>query len=292
MLGALMLVILLGSINYDNALGYLLAFLLFGLFLIGVLHTYRNLTGLSFTGAQAKPVFFGAAAAFNLSIDNSSSWERYSVDITHWPRTRRRWWRRRRPATSNQFTATLPAAKLSTIPLKVIARQRGWLALERVRIASVFPLGILRSWGYFESDVKCLVYPRPSGQLALPIRSHAAGSNHTGATPGNDDFAGFRAYRPGDTIRAISWKSLAKQDAVIVKRFTGGGADRVDLKWEDCSALVDPEAKLSQMSLWVIEAQKRGMIYGLEIPGLTMDPSNGTAHQHACLQALALFHLP
>ena len=32
MLGAMMLVILLGSINYDNALGYLLTFLLFGLF--------------------------------------------------------------------------------------------------------------------------------------------------------------------------------------------------------------------------------------------------------------------
>jgi uncharacterized protein (DUF58 family) len=175
--------------------------------------------------------------------------------------------------------------------LKIVTRERGWLALGRVRIASVFPLGILRSWGYFESDAQCLIYPQPIGKLALPIRAHAIGSNHVGSTPGNDDFAGFRPYQPGDPIRTISWKTLAKQDALVVKRFTSGGANRINLRWEDCVSLGEQERKLSQLTQWVITAQKRGVIYGLEIPHITIEPDNGAAHQQACLRALALYGL-
>ena len=74
MLAVMVFVILLGSVNYDNALGYLLSFLLFGLFLIGVLHTYRNLTGLSYVAGDAKPVFAGSDARFKLTIENTADW--------------------------------------------------------------------------------------------------------------------------------------------------------------------------------------------------------------------------
>ena len=41
-----LLIMLIGSINYNNSLGYLLTFLLASLAVVSILHTYRNLLSL------------------------------------------------------------------------------------------------------------------------------------------------------------------------------------------------------------------------------------------------------
>ena len=166
---------------------------------------------------------------------------------------------------------------------------RGWIALERVRLTSTFPLGILRAWAYFEDDTRCLVYPRPDGALPLPVSGASAAAARAGTQQGNDDFAGFRPYQPGDPIRAIAWKSLAREDTVLVKRFTSGAAARLLLRWDDCAALADTESRLCQLTAWVVDAERLGLEYGLELPRAAVAPGRGRAHRHECLRALALY---
>ncbi len=288
LLGSMVLVILLGSINYDNALGYLLSFLLFGLFLIATLHTYKNLAGLSYIGAAATPVFAGATARFNLAFDNRDGAPRYSLELAHWPR-RKRQWRRRANNGPTEFLASLAAAEIAHACIGIEAPKRGWLDLQRVRVTSTFPLGVLRAWAYFEDHHRCLIYPAPQGSLPLPIHGSATEAAATGNRQGNEDFAGFRPYTAGDPIRAIAWKALARQEAVLVKRFTSGGSELAWLRMADCAALIDTEARLSQLAKWVIEADRLGVPYGLELPHLQLQPSLGPGHRHDCLRALALF---
>lgn len=288
MLAVMVFVILLGSVNYDNALGYLLSFLLFGLFLIGVLHTYRNLTGLSYVAGDAKPVFAGSDARFKLTIENTADWQRYNIHLAHWPRLSNRWWRRRKSIVRAEI-ATIKPRSIVTMSLTLAATTRGSLLLARVRISSVFPLGILRAWGYFETPLQCLVYPQAIGQLAMPLEVYAIGESNVGISQGNDDFAGFRPYQAGDPIRTIAWKNLAKQDPVLVKRFTSGGSNAVRLRWADTAVLGDTELRLCQLSHWIVEAERLGLDYALELPELTIDPNSGSAHCHACLSALALY---
>jgi uncharacterized protein (DUF58 family) len=38
----------------------------------------------------------------------------------------------------------------------------------------------------------------------------------------------------------------------------------------------------------VLEAEREGRRYRLQIPGTTLGPARGTEHRHACLRALAL----
>ena len=289
MLGAMLLVILLGSINYDNALGYMLTFLLFGLFLTGILHTYRNLAGLSYIGAQAKPVFAGEQAKFILTLDNRGQYPRYSLDLAHWPRLRRHWHRRRKGAVSR--VGSIAATAIVQATIIVSATHRGWLALRRVRITSTFPLGILRAWAYFEDDTQSIVYPRPHGRLALPLGGPSAQAMCAGTSHGNDDFAGFRPYRPGDPIRAIAWKTLARQETLLVKRFTSGASRSVRLAWADCAGLGGVEARLSQLTAWVVAADRLGMHYALDLPGVSVALGSGAAHRHQCLRVLALHDL-
>ena len=288
MLGSMVIVILLGSINYDNALGYLLTFLLFGLFLVATLHTYKNLAGLSYVGAQAKAVFAGQTARFDLAFDNRLSSPRYSLEVAHWP-TRKRGWRRRTNNGPTELLASMPAGDITAASVEIDAPVRGWLELQRIRVTSVFPLGVLRAWAYFDVHHRCLVYPAPEGLLPLPIFGSAAEAAATGNRPGNEDFGGFRPYTPGDPIRAIAWKALARQEAVLVKRFTSGGSQLAWLRMADCASLLDTEARLSQLSKWVLAADRLGIPYGLELPRVRLQPSLGPDHVHECLRALALF---
>lgn len=283
-----MLAILLGSINYDNALGYLLTFLLFGVFLTCMLHTYRNLVGLSYIGADVKPVFAGSRAHFTLAFDNRGQWPRYSLAVAHWPRLPGYWRRRRRASTVSRIDS-IPSTDIARATVTLAAPERGWLALQRVRITSTFPLGILRVWAYFEDDTRCLVYPQPNGHLPLPLYGPSAEAVGTGTGQGNDDFAGFRRYRPGDPIRAISWKSLARQDTVLVKRFTSGASRSVTLRMADCRRLAGVEKRLSQLTQWVVEADRLGLHFGLELPGTVIAPGMGPGHRHHCLRTLALY---
>ena len=48
---------LLGSMNHNNNLGFLLTFLLSGMALVSILHTYRNMIGLEILSVAATPIF-------------------------------------------------------------------------------------------------------------------------------------------------------------------------------------------------------------------------------------------
>jgi uncharacterized protein (DUF58 family) len=49
------------------------------------------------------------------------------------------------------------------------------------------------------------------------------------------------------------------------------------------------EEKLSQLTLWVIEAERTRQPYGLRLPGIEISPALGRMHFHYCLRVLSLF---
>ncbi|MFN4148872.1 MAG: hypothetical protein ACK4E4_04895, partial [Rhodocyclaceae bacterium] len=71
-----LIVLLIGAINYNLSLGHALVFLLGGLGLVTILHTFRNLAGLSLAVATPAPVFAGETAHFPLILHNPETRER------------------------------------------------------------------------------------------------------------------------------------------------------------------------------------------------------------------------
>ena len=285
--GAMLLVILLGAINYDNALGYLLAFLLFGLLLVTMLHTYRNLTGLGYHGARAAPVFVGAEAVFECQFDNGARLPKLCLEVGPWPRGMGR--DARRFNQRYQVELNLPGASMASTHLRIVTQRRGWLTLGRLRVQSVYPLGILRAWAYFDDAARCLVYPAPRGQLALPYAIVTASGNAASHGLGSDDFAGLRPYSAGDPVRAIAWKTVAQEREIMLKRFHGQGAARVVLSWSATSSLAGVEARISQLCRWVLDACAAGHSFALELPGVSRSFGQGSEHRDDCLRVLALY---
>ncbi len=289
-LGTMLVVILMGAINYDNALGYLLTFLLSGLFLVAMLHTYRNLAGLEFKGVRSPAVFVGDTAQFECHIENESQRVRLVIAVGQWPRGLSR--DARRYLEQFETTFNINASAHGNPLIAVEALRRGWLELRRIRLRSVYPLGILRTWAYFETDARCLVYPAPRGRLPMPHAQSAATGTGAANQIGNDDFAGLRPYTPGDPPRAIAWKTLAKEQELMIKRFQGTALARVWLSWDAVSSIANLEARLSQLTKWTLEASRAGTTFGLDIPGTRIEFGHGPAHRAQCLAALALFELP
>ncbi len=267
-------VMLIGSINYNLSLGYILTFLLGSLALVAILHTFRNLVHLRFTPGRVEPVFTGETAWFELFAENRTGYERCSISLWHEDKATR---------------CDVPPQRGTTVSIPVAAPKRGWLVPGRITVDTRFPVGLLRAWSYVRPDARCLVYPRPDdGQLPLPDPSGGTGEKRS-AGGGSDDFAGLRAYQAGDSPRHIDWKAVAREQGLQTKVFSGRAAAELWLDWNQLPERMDLESRLSRLTRWVLAADRDALRYGLRLPGVTLAPDAGEAHRLACLRELALY---
>lgn len=282
----LLTAMLLGAINYNNSMAYLLTFLLASLMLVCMLHTYRNLAGLIISSEPARPVFAGEVAYFPMLIDNQHEGIKPALEFSTEKR-RMIPWRKTGPVLIEKVH--VPANRKTRCKLPVKTHVRGLLSPSAVTVSTRYPLGLFRAWSSIQNNRRCIVYPRPSGNIPLPDTFLANPRGEGGGKTGADDFVGFRHYRPGDSVRNIAWKALSREQPLLVKRFSGERGSRLVLSWHQLSGTGNTEDKLSQLSLWILQAEAAGHEYGLEIPGIFIEPAQGENHRHACLEALARF---
>lgn len=266
---------LIGSINYSLNMGYVLVFWLMGLGIVAMLHTWYNLAHLQISPGKAPPVFAGEQARFSLILTETSGRERIAIGL--------------KTNSQTSVYCDVSAFGMTEISLAAPTKQRGWLALEKITVFTRFPLGLFRAWGYVESDVRCLVYPRPA-QLTLPIPAVMQPSYGSGfkTAHGNEDFSNLRDYRLGDSMGRIDWKASAREQGLYTKEFEGMGQLSPWLDWETTPG-TDTEQKLSQLTRWVLDAHATGLAFGLRLPGYTLPPASDELHFRDALKALALF---
>lgn len=276
--GLLIVVMVATAMNYSNSMAFMLAFLLAGLGLVAMNHTHANLVNIEVRAGPVAPVFAGEVAHFEIHIDHTSRRPRHSVSVG-WPRA---------PVAA---TADLPPESGAVLKLPLVAARRGWLPARAFAVSTEFPVGLFHAWTWLELDTVCLVFPKPApaGRPAPPARG--SGGLHTGVRAGLDEYAGLRTYQRGDTPRSIHWKSFPKLRVPMVKQFQETLDREFWLDWDELPEL-DVEARLSQLTRWVLEAEAAHASYGLRLPGTRLAPASGRNHALACLKALALFESP
>jgi uncharacterized protein (DUF58 family) len=265
---------LFGSINYNNSMGHLLTFLVGGMALVSILHTYRNLAGLGFTAGRTQPAFAGQRAGYELLIENPGTLRRPGIQLEL--------------SGEEAVVTDLDGQRTRSVLLWRNSTRRGVLPLGRCTVFTCYPLGLFRAWAFVELPLACSVYPRPGPARMLP-QSPAYKPQQSGDKGrGVDDFVGFRPWRPGDSPRHVFWKAAARDQTLLVKQF---GGDRADEIWLDWAALPDlgAEARLSQLCRWVIDAHRDHQPFGLRLPGSEIAIGSGAPHRQRCLEALARF---
>lgn len=284
MMFILMLVVLfIGATNYELSLGFGLTFLIAGCALIDMHLTFRNLAHLYLAAGRASPVFAGEEAQFELHLINRRKHDRYAIWIGFVGE-----------GLPDLAQATDIAANTTrSIVLETPAKTRGWLQAPRVQLHTRFPLGLLYAWSYWKPDAKVLVYPRPEDN-SPPLPMENGEKDDGQGRAGHDDFAGVRAYQSGDSIKHLAWRQIARVDltlggALVTKHFEGGASGELAIDFTALPRGMNIEMKLSRMTRWVLEAERLGLPYAFRLGDTSLSAAIGTAHQNACLHALALY---
>ena len=277
----LLVLLFVGSLNYNLAMGYGLTFLLLSCALIAMHLSFRNLAYLHLSPGRASPVFAGEEAQFELHLTNRRPYWRHAIWIGFTGDG----------LPAREQPCDIPANGDCVIALQAPATRRGWRAAPRIRLHTSFPLGLLRAWSYWQPEQRVLVYPRPEDHAPpLPVAEALMNEGH--GTGGEDDFAGVRAYQTGDSMKRLAWRQIARlgnDGALVSKHFEGGAASEMRIDFAALPAAMDTEARLSRMTRWVLEAEARGLPYAFRLGTASHPSALGGAHRESCLRALALY---
>jgi len=272
--GLMVFAMLLGSMNYNNNLSFVLTFLLIGVGFVSMHQCQRNLVGLELTFAGADPVFAGQPMRVRIAITNTSRNARHDIRLY--------------ADGSMSEIEDLVAGESKVFVLPIATATRGWVTLERFGVRTLFPFELFRAWAWLHMDIRGLVYPAPANEAPEPPPSLLAHGHRQHDARGEEDFAGLRRYHPGDSPRQVAWKAYARSGQVLSKQFSGADTSS---QWFDFDAIpiADVDTRLSILTRWIIDADRKLEDYGLRIAGNEFAPSHGDAHRRRCLETLALF---
>lgn len=272
--GLSLLVMLVTGINYENNMTYALTFLLATLFVVGVLHTYANLSGLTIRAVRAQSAFPGQQSEFEIVIEKGRRRPYVALKVA-WPE-------------GGERVINLIDQDSVRVKLHKAVGGRGWYSPGRLLLESTYPLGLLRCWTWLDLDLHALVYPSPLVSEALAGLATDQPDGASKPIDGNDDFSGFRNYRRGDSLKQVHWKGLAKGQNLLSKQYTAYADRSVWLDWDMFPGL-GIEQRLSHLCYWAMEFESRGDEYGLRLPGLQIEPQVGEKHRDTVLKELALY---
>ncbi len=270
----LLLLLLVGSLNYNKSLGFVLTFMLLGLGNVILFATWKNLAGLRLRAGGSLPVFAGEKAGFAVQLENQSVQRRYSITVSHKGR--------------EYEVVDVPGEAVALAHFQVDAVRRGIMQAGRFRLSTEFPAGLFVAWTWIDLSMQALVYPRPAHSAKMPVSASGEAGDQPMQGTGMEEYAGLRKYQPGDSWRRVAWKVVARTDELVIREYHGG---QPQLQWIDWQALAmsGSEARLSAMTRLVIDAEAAGRRYGLRLPGVEIEPAHGRSHYGHCLKALALY---
>lgn len=290
---ALLLALWIAAVNYHLGLGYALTYFAAACAIADMLFASRNLAGLALAATPGAPVFAGSQAMFTLRLINRSTRPRHAIRLAVIN------------STAAPGQADIAAHGETAVSIVVAARQRGWLDAPSMRLSGSFPLGLFIAWCHWQPEARLLVYPQPEQNappLPLPAGTvqQAQQTQQSRSSGGALELAGVHAYQPGDPLHRLAWRQIARHDGehLFSKQFQPAadaqtGAARGSIVFDHAALhALAPEARLSRLAAWVLQAERTGLPYGLRLGTLTLAPALGVSQRDACLRALALHDVP
>ena len=265
---------LLMGVNYSNNLIYALAYLLFAFALISFWQTRQQVMGLKQGQWQTQSVFSGQVVQWHQQLTKQRGQPVWGL-FAH-----NDW-------VNEYYPLHLKQGETKTLKYEMKTGDRGLLKPASVAICSTYPFGLFRACLLTENLPECVIYPVATGSLPLPIDANSIDAHRHLES---ETLASLRKYTAGDNLRRVSWKALARTDELMTKEFDGAEGDPA--LWLEFNSIDDSfENRLSQLCRWVLDAEQKGLEYGLRLNKKEIEPGLGEVHRNICLKELALYGL-
>ncbi|GHF73416.1 transglutaminaseTgpA domain-containing protein [Deinococcus ficus] len=269
----LVLLTLVGCINYSLSLGYGLTFLLLGAWMLAGLHLDRTARLVRGTLQAAGPVTAGQAAPFTLQLAGLST--RMPLTLTV----------RGSQGQRVRLRQSAGGPDQPALPVGLPAPLRGPLTVTAARLVLSDAFGLWHVARPVTLPGPVTVSPAPTPSALPPATPHAAGDGQLRHMPGPDEFAGLRPYQPGDSPRQVSWRHAARTGQLLTRETDAPAGQARVLDWADTRG--PTEARVSQLAGWVEAARLTGTPFALRVPGHPGAFGAGEAHAQAARAILA-----
>lgn len=273
----MLMAMLVGGLNYGSNPALAFTFLFAAAGWVAMHQCHANLLGVQCTVQGTAPVFAGDTTLLTVVLSAPPGRIRQDLVVS--------------VGEAAAQPVTLTGNGSATVQLPLPATRRGEWPLPRLRIAARFPLGLFVSWTWVHPPTPMLVYPSVE-RSGPPAPATGDGGTGRGAQRGEDEYAGLRAFRDGDSPRRIAWRPSARRDAWLVVEHHDTPPARRILDYA-AAAPLGHEARLSRLARWALACEAAGLPYALHAPWLPPSSDQavgalGPGHLAATLRALAL----
>lgn len=269
-LAVMLLVCILGALNYNNNLALGFAFVFSALAFLSAHIAHSNLLRISIQNCIPLSAHAGSMVSVGLLMDPGAQ---------------------TRSCLQAQFEGSdridFELTQAQTVSMPLATQQRGWQDLLPITISTRWPFGVFVVWTYLWPEEKVLVYPAlEESPPKLPIEANSSDGIEVKA--GDEDLRYLREYRSGDSPRRIAWKASARGDELLTRELESPRGKDLLLDYQALASL-DHEARLSRLATWCVMANQQGLNYALQLPKQQLDTGQGDAHLEACLRMLGAY---
>ena len=238
--------------------------------------THRNLAGVVVRGVAPADAFAGEHGLLLITLASSGKARRFAIECE--------------TEGSDRKAVSLPEDGNTRGDVAVPLEKRGRHLVTRIKLSTSFPFGLFRAWSYLHLQVPLLAWPVPRGRGEAPPESSTGGEATSVHRAGDEEWAGLREFRSGDSPRQVAWGAYARGRGLLVKTYQSPAAHFRTFDLE--AAHGGLEEKLEQLAAWVVAAHARGERYGLKLGAREIPADGGSEHRKRCLDALALHGVP
>ncbi len=282
----LLLITFIAGVNYGNNLVLGLCFYLISIWLISFHVTFAHVSGLQVQLLEITTAQVGDPIWVTLQLRSDSRQPRRQLLFSFESPDKK---------TKQNKPVLIPRLQgEQTIRLPVMTTQRGEFELPRLKIKTVYPLGIMQAWSYVYFARSGWVYPKlqafdwQSHKVATSLDDVPIGGHYVQSTQGQDDFERLDNYIEGESLARVSWGHVARGQGMFTKHF----ADPVGCEQTlDYYAMPAPthEQKLGQLAYGVTVLGASGTPFQMRLPNDTAPPTigHGDSFANQCLLALA-----
>lgn len=264
------------SFSFNSNLSYFVNFLIISLGIVSMPITNKNIQQIYITDIETDPFESDHPGVVRVRIKNNGTWTAQGIKVSLLD-------------CVDEIDKIEPGEE-KEISLFLNPHKRGSYDLKRLKLESHFPFGLLRSWKYFISDVQYFVFPLRVGESQWPALSVANNDGKVSRTLNADIFSGHSKYTSRDSIRKIDWRVLARTNQLVVKQFESMSQLQADFTWQQTQFLRNHEQRLSQLALWVSEAENTGAIYSVSLPGAQFERARGFEHYNNIMKSLSVLN--
>lgn len=261
-------VLLLVGINYQLSLAFVVAFLLAGLMQAALLVSYRNLRGLIVRAGRSPHCKPGESLVFSVAL-SSPDRNRDGVALTTQADGESK-------IVAKSYPLSIAGDSTEVVPLIFTPMRRGLMPLRRIVVESRAPYGLIRAWSYVHFQWLGVIEPTPeTPPPPLPLN---AGENDGSASRNlhvAHDPDSLRDYAPGDSLKRVAWKQVAKSGDWYTRTGDSGHRQEIELSWQAVT-LTDTEARLSRMAAWLLRANNENCAYALTLPNGQLPLADGS----------------